>query len=122
MTLLNILSGDEQIQFDSPPQFSGEKRKHFFSLPKWAEETVRTLRTPKSKVGFILQLGYFRASNMFYLKQAFHQRDIEYVAKRFQVEGLSMEGYDKTTLLRHRALILEKLGFKAYSEMRSTIR
>src|SRR5215213_7918755 len=106
MTLLNILSDDEQIQFDSPPLFTGENRKHFFSLPKWAEETVQALRTPKSKVGFILQLGYFRASKVFYLKQTFHQRDIEYVARRFEAEEMNMDGYDKTTLHRHQALIL----------------
>src|SRR5260370_15905324 len=115
MPLLTILSEDEKQQFETPPLFTGEERKYFLTLPKWAEEIVRTLRTPASKVGFILQLGYFRASKMFFAKQTFHQKDIEFVARHLQREGCNMDEYDKTTLLRHRMLILEKLGYQAFT-------
>jgi hypothetical protein len=29
MTLLNILSDDEKLQFETPPLFTGEERKYF---------------------------------------------------------------------------------------------
>ncbi len=115
MPLLTILPDDEKQQFETPPLFTGEERKYFFTLPKWAEEIVSTLRTPASKTGFILQLGYFRASKMFFPKQEFQQQDIAFVARRLQSEGHSVDSYDKTTLLRHRTIILERLGYKAFT-------
>ena len=62
MTVLTILSPEEIQLFEHPLQFTAEERKHFFTVPKWAEEIIATLQTPASKVGFLLLLGYFRAT------------------------------------------------------------
>jgi TnpA family transposase len=115
MPLLKILTDDEQLRFETPPLFTGEERKHFFVLPKCAEEIVSGLRTPASKVGFILQMGYFKATKMFFLEHKFHRGDIEYVARRLPGGNFNLSQYDKTTRLRHRKLILEKFGYQTFT-------
>jgi TnpA family transposase len=116
MTTLTILSKDEITRFETPPVFTAEERKHFFTLPKWAEEIVNTLPKSESKIGFILQLGYFKATKKFYPKQVFHQADIAFIAKRLQItEPYHTELYTKSTLHRHRILIREKLGYSSFT-------
>jgi hypothetical protein len=115
MPLLKILAADEQLQFETPPVFTGEERKHFFALPKWAEEVVSELRTPASKVGFTLQLGYFKAAKMFFLPHRFHSQDSEYVARRLHCQDGHFDQYDKTTRLRQQRLILQKVGYHAFT-------
>jgi len=63
MTILTILSPEEIRLFETPPQFHAPERKRFFNIPRWAEEVLATLQTPDSKTGFLLLLGYFRATN-----------------------------------------------------------
>jgi hypothetical protein len=65
MTVLTILYPDEIRLFEHPPRFTAEERKRFFTVPKWAEEIIATLHTPASQVGFLLLLGYFRATKKF---------------------------------------------------------
>ena len=61
MALLEILTPNEQKLFDSPPQFlSTEDRKNYFKLDEGLSHIVNDLRGKTNKIGFILQLGYFR--------------------------------------------------------------
>src|SRR5947209_6802958 len=110
MTILNILTKEEIERFESPPPFTAEERKHFFTLPDWAEKIVKTFATSASKIGFILQLGYFRATNKFYPKNLFYPEDSEFVQKRLETEDAWQEAeYSVRMMQRHRILILEKL-------------
>ena len=118
MPLLTILPDEDISRFEEPPVFTAEERKHFLSLPKWAEEVVATLQTPTSKIGFVLQLGYFKATKKFYTKQSFHQTDIDFVSNRLVVDGAwKMDAYAQTTSHRHRIIIRDKLGFSTFSSM-----
>ena len=116
MPLLTILQNDDIAKFEQPPVFTAEERKHFFALPKWTEKIVATLPKPTSKIGFILQLGYFRATKKFYALHTFPQADIQFVARRlFVEEATQLENYAKTTSHRHRVIIREKLGYSPFS-------
>jgi Domain of unknown function (DUF4158) len=116
MTPLIILSKEEIQVFESPPRFIVEERKHFFALPDWADKIVKTFATSASKIGFILQLGYFRATNKFYPKDLFYPEDTAFVQKCFRIEEeWQASHYPKTTMLRHRTLTLTKLGYSAFS-------
>jgi hypothetical protein len=108
MPLLTILQDDEKQAFETPPVFKAEERKHFFTLPNWAQEIVTTLKTPANKIGFILQLAYFQATKKYYTTHAFHQTDIDFLVKRLQIdEVVDLRAYAETTRRRHRALIRE---------------
>lgn len=117
MPLITVFNSTEKQLFDKPPQFSAEERQYFFTLPSWTEDELIKIKTPMNKVGFILQLGYFRATKKFYEKSQSHTSDIFFVSKRTgMTEQVEINAYAQTTLLRHRKLILEKLGYQAFSE------
>ncbi len=116
MPLIKILNKGDIKSFDSPPLFNGEERKQFFYLPKWASELVESFRTPTNKIGFILQLGYFKAANRFFVARKYHQNDIEFIANRygFELSGFDFENYKERTFIRHHELILENMGFQKF--------
>jgi Domain of unknown function (DUF4158) len=122
MPLLTLLQDDEKQAFETPPVFTAEERKHSFTLPNWAQEIVTTLQTPASKIGFILQLAYFRATKKYYATHAFHQADRDFLVKRLQIgEVVDLRTYAETTRRRHRALIREKLGYSPFSSATETL-
>ena len=122
MTFLTILSQEEILLFEHPPQFTANERKRFLQIPKWAEEILQTLQTPAGKAGFLLQLGYFRATKKFYAPDTFGQADIAFVAKRLSLEEgfAKLEAYPKSTLHRHRKVIRDKLGYLPFSQAAET--
>jgi hypothetical protein len=107
-TYIKILNNNDIKIFENPPQFKGEERKRFFYLPNWAEDLVKSFRTPTNQVGFILQLGYFKASNKFFAARKFHSKDIEFIAGLFGfcLSELDFNKYNDRSFLRHQELIL----------------
>ena len=94
-THLKILSQHDKIIFEFPPKFNGEDRKRFFALPKWTVELVDSFKTPTNKVGLVLQFGYFKVANKFFVTKKFVRKDVEFVARRLQcsVEEICLEKY-----------------------------
>jgi hypothetical protein len=86
MTPLQILSPEEIETFENPPFFTAQERKYYFSLPAWAKTQLSKLESPVSKIGFMLQLGYFRATKKFYPKASFPTEDAEFVQQRLGLE------------------------------------
>lgn len=115
---LKIISQENIRTFNTPPKFNGEERKKFFSVPVWARETLERLRTPVNKIGFILQLGYFRAVNKFFANDLFYQKDVVFIANKHQISLLDVDfsRYASTSLERHQEIILNNLGWKKFDE------
>lgn len=82
-TLISVLKPMDKKVFESPPVLSGEERLLFFEPGQWAVKKLQTLRTSTNKVGFVLQLGYFKATNKFFQARQFHQEDIVFVAPEY---------------------------------------
>ena len=78
MPHIKILNKNDINAFNSPPEFTGEERERFFYLPKWASELVESFRTSTNKIGFVLQLGYFKAVNSFFVAQKFRAVRIDF--------------------------------------------
>jgi len=118
MPHIKILNNNDIKAFNSPPEFNGEERKRFFYLPKWAGEFVESFRTRTNKIGFVLQLGYFKAVNRFFVARKYHQNDIEFVANRhgFGLNEFDFENYKERTFIRHHELILENMGFQKFDQ------
>jgi hypothetical protein len=49
-TYIKILNNNDIKIFENPPQFKGEERKRFFYLPNWAEDLVKSFRTPTNLI------------------------------------------------------------------------
>ena len=116
MSIINIIDPTTKEAFDHPPVFTAEDRKRFFSVPKWMELELATLKTPTGKVGLVLQQGYFKATKRFYPKQLYYQTDIDFVSGRLDVDGLYKPAqYSKAAIHRHRTLIMENAGFRPFT-------
>ena len=61
-----LLSDAEIDQLYALPNFTDEDRELFFTLSKIEYEYLSKYRTLKNQIYFILQLGYFRATQKFY--------------------------------------------------------
>lgn len=63
---LKILSNSEYKEIYEMPTFEKEDRLNFFSLDKSELLLLDKFRANKSKIFFILQLGYFKYSYRFF--------------------------------------------------------
>lgn len=64
MVRRDYLSTEDRTRFDSPPQLDSTQRLIFTDLSAWAEDYLAEIHTPANKVGFVLQLGYFRRGRL----------------------------------------------------------
>jgi len=115
MTRLVFLSPSERRQFDLPPLFTHEQRPAWFVITQDVHRTLSALRTPLTKVSFILQLGYFRHSGKFFAVNSFRKRDIKYVRQLLNVRiALDLDQLPEARIQRQRIRILQLLGWKAF--------
>ena len=63
---LRILSDSEIDALYGRPRFTQEERGEYFSLSLAEKSALEQLRFVSAKIYFILQLGYFKARNMFF--------------------------------------------------------
>ena len=112
------LTSEVRQRFDNPPVLSLDQKMIFLQAPQWAAEYVKTLQTPSNKVGFLLQVGYFRVVSWFFGSNRFHQSDVDYVAERISVDvnAVQMTDYEGRTSLRHREDILGYFGFAPFDK------
>jgi len=114
MTKLAILTPKEQRGFDLPPKFKKADRSKYFSVsPKIKQLAFNKLRKSVNRVGFILQLGYFRASGKFFVSEEYNKRDIQYVCKMLNIHkgSINIEHYSETSRKNHRDTILGLAGW-----------
>ena len=116
MARLEVLNKTARREFEHPPAFTAEQRKHFFDLPAWLRSKVRGLDTSINQIGFVLQWGYFQASGRFFKPATFIAGDVVFVARRLAIHHRSvrLSEYPQNTQSRHRQLIREALGFTAF--------
>ena len=81
MSRMKILNTIEQEAFDTPPLFNSVQRKRFFDFPVKIRQFAANLQTPITRLCFLLNCGYFKASRRFFFARTFHSRDIRYVAQ-----------------------------------------
>jgi hypothetical protein len=102
---LRILGDDEITDLYARPHFTPEERVHFFALSQPETELLQELRSVHSQAYFILQLGYFKAKQLFFtFTPAEVQADLAYILERYfpQAPLESPSGVNKRTNLRQR--------------------
>ncbi|HDR7494943.1 Tn3 family transposase [Bacillus cereus] len=112
---LKILSDDEIHRLYSRPIFTHQERVQYFTLSHVEKEVLHTLRSIKSKVYFILQLGYFKSKQLFFqFKLSEVKEDIQYILKiYFKNESFGdFESIDKKTRSTHKKLILKISNYR----------
>ncbi len=76
---LPLLDATQRRAFDQPPTFNRPQRQLLFALPDWATQFLATLLAPHSRGGFVLQVGYFKATGRFFPADRFLAADCAYV-------------------------------------------
>ena len=115
---LIVLEGDEVEALYGRPRFTHEERVQYFALSPKEKSVLDQLHSIKSRVHFILQLGYFKARLMFFI---FHlnevDEDVRYVGERYFPD---FKGDDPTiakgTRLKQQRLILELCNYRSWRE------
>jgi hypothetical protein len=110
MTRLAFLSSGEQQKFDSPPTFTKDQRPAYFIVSDEIRRTLSNLRSDTHKIGFLLQLGYFKSAGKFYVPAQFRHKDIKYVKQLLNITAdPDFDDYDPSRVIRHRKRILQLL-------------
>lgn len=119
MTTLVILSANERAKFDQPPKFNENDRTLYFSLTNDDLKHVKELRSPTTKVGFVLQLGYFKSNGKFYLSTQFRAQDMKFVSKMLNLnfEEIDLVSYSNKMLSQHQSKILSLLSWQPYNKL-----
>jgi TnpA family transposase len=111
---LKILGQDEIDVLFRRPCFTQDEREQYFALSASEQAVLNELKTTKSKIAFILQLGYFKARRMFFVFTANDvAADLNHVVERYFPGTAEPEcTVSKRTRLKHQDLILELCGYR----------
>lgn len=122
MTTISILKENEILKFDSPPELTDEQREIYFSSKDLIENNIE-LRKGISKVGFILQFGYFNHNKKFFVPNQFYQKDIDFVCSLIGLQtSIDIDKYKKSSYTKHRKLILEIHSFHSYINFKDLVK
>jgi len=81
---LKILGAEEIEALYGLPRFTPDERRHYFGLSAPEKEVLQELRSVKSQVYFLLQLGYFKAKHQFFVFDlAEVQEDVHYLLAQY---------------------------------------
>ena len=111
---LRILAEEEIEVLYELPRFTPEERNKYFTL-SWSEtEVLEQLRSTKSRLHFILQLGYFKARYLFFVFDLPSvMEDVLYIREQhFPGFDLTNISITKVTRLRQQRLILELYNYR----------
>lgn len=115
---LKILEADEIEAVYGLPVFDDEDRAFYFSLSPPEKALLSQLHGVKSSIYYILQLGYFKARQQFFvfnLRQV--AADAQYVQHLyFPADALTDLDISKVTRLKQQSLILELLQYRVCGE------
>ena len=118
MPRMKVLNAVEQETFETPTVFNSVQRKRYFDFSMETRRQTVKLRTPTSRLCFLLNCGYFKACKRFFAIGLSHRTDIEYMARHtgIYLEMVILDSYDKQSLLRHQQTILQFNGFGPFDE------
>lgn len=109
---LQILESEEIKELYQRPCFSPEEREQFFSISADERVAMKQFHSIKSRLYFLLQLGYFKARYQFFAfdLQAVRQ-DALYVQQRYFPDSVPGE-ITKVTRLKQQRMILELCKYR----------
>ncbi len=121
---LKILEDEEIESIYEKPCFSHDECVEYFSLSAMEKSTLELLHSIKSKIHFIIQLGYFKSHHMFFVFNFQEvENDARYIRGRyfpdFQLDNLDIT---RVTRLKQQGLILKLFNYNSCdAEQRQTL-
>lgn len=116
MPRIQLFKEEEIDAFDIPPTLTPSEQRILFTTQEISENKIR-FRKKISKLGFILQLGYFKYGKKFYTPDQFRKEDIKFVAKLLRIKKKpDLADYPKSTYIVHRPKILSVLRHLPFND------
>ncbi len=111
---LKILSQDEADSLYGLPRFTQKERDEYFTLSTEEKAALEQLHFHKSRLFFILQLGYFKARLMFFVFNLTEvEEDAAYIRQRYFPGLDDVDPYiAKGTRLKQQGMILELCRYR----------
>ncbi len=112
-----FISQQARKRFEEPPQLTETERSSLLVIPPWAKLVIDQISNSTNKAGFILQLGYFRLMGRFFHPKTYPPKDIDFIVQKLSGDpnDVDIDEYKTSTCHRHREIILQGFGFRAYS-------
>ncbi|GGK08838.1 hypothetical protein GCM10007063_34110 [Lentibacillus kapialis] len=113
---ISILGKDEFTALFERPHFTYEDRCYYFSLSQPEKELLQNLHSFKSKIYFVLQLGYFKAKHLFFTFDLHEvKEDLQYVLKQHfnDRKMVDLSTVHKSTRFKQQQLILERFNYRS---------
>jgi hypothetical protein len=119
MSRLALLTKSEQQKFDASPQLNRAQQQKFFALNDELKAYLENARKPINKVGFLVQLAYFKASGKFFLNGGFKEVDILFACEILNINSqeinLSVSSCPPRDKAAHKKIILNTLSWKSFN-------
>jgi hypothetical protein len=109
---LKILSDDEIDALYGRPRFAQEERDEYLALSAQEKTALEQLHSLKSKVFFILQLGYFKARHLFFVFGLKDVKDAYVRDKYFPALVDAGPNITEATRLKQQRLILDLCQYR----------
>ena len=116
MSEISRISDDVRSLLENPIKFSDIERDKYFSLTDSQKDIFDNLDSDINKVGFVIQLGYFKLNHSFYDINKFSDQDIQYINSQFDLKVDLKSNYADRSRTRHKKVILNILGIKPFKE------
>jgi hypothetical protein len=119
MSRIKLLAAHEIREFDTPAIFTVSQQSHFFNITDDLEMELDKLRHPCSKMGMLLQWGYFKFHGRFYEVSDFKDMDILFVAKQLNLNLKYLDFhrfYTNHLAFQHKERILSIIHWKPFDE------
>ena len=104
MSLIQILTKDEEKIFELPPSFDSFAKNHFFKLTSGISEIILEMKNDSNKILFILMFGYFKATHRFFEIQK-NDENYLYIANRNNLNIFDFNTVTSRTQQRYKQII-----------------
>ena len=119
MANLKIFSTREQESFNTPPLLL---ESEWESILNETYDQLKIMRKNISKIGFLLQYGYFKMTHRFFPVKYFNDQDVNLLMELLAATRIDLSKYGKGTISAHRDLIFDLTGVKPFKTLEESIK
>jgi len=116
MSIITILSKQEEKLLDEIPKLNFHQIKYFFKLPSALREKIDSFDNDMNKGAFICMYGYFKVTNYFFTLEEYNKSNIEYISQINDINFNKSLLIDDRTIRRYKKLIKNHLGINEYTQ------
>ena len=116
MSVFQILSKEEEKNFNAPPKFDSFAKNYFFKLNSDIIGIISEMKNDSNKILFILMFGYFKVSNRFFEIQE-NDENFSYISNRNNFHSFNFQELSSRTIQRYKKMIKSYFKIIEFNEI-----